>query len=237
MDNASSFPLGLKLYKRLLEEGMIDLETDSIYAKDYYEEGVKDLVYDIAENMDTSLIEVSNKLYLVPHLGNTFLIYSNQELLKDIVLGKYFDIPHLYLAYYVAITIFCEFYSAENYFRHTKSFVLVGDIVKTITDRLKELNENEDIERIETEYQFNIKALYERWIKLDTYKEDKDDKKQKSQVRFITKVVEFFSKQDILELRENDTEVRPTERLHAIMKHYYAEPGREAAILSLVRGV
>ena len=123
MDN--NFTSGLKLYKRLLEEGILDLEIDSIYARDYYEEGVKDILFDIAENMDTTLMEVGNKVYLIPDLNNNLLIYSNQELLKDMFVGKNYNIPDLYLAYYIAITIFAEFYSAENYFRQVKYLSLI----------------------------------------------------------------------------------------------------------------
>jgi len=222
----------LDIYKNLLEQGVLEIESS---AMEYNYQEVKDLLVEVADSMDTYIFETDGMLYIVPEINNSFIHFSNQELLKNMFIGKNYDLPHLYLGYYIAITILSELYSAEGS-RKAKYYVLVSDLMEIITKRLKELCDDENVEKIEDEYQFNLKAIYDRWNELVKYKDDKNDKNQKSQYGFILKVVRFFMEQDLFDLRENDTEITATDRMERIMSNYYSNPGKEVEILTLVRG-
>jgi hypothetical protein len=235
MSNHEPMVKALGIYNQLLRDGLIDLNDNKLIFQDYESEEVKELLEIIAVESRAYIFENKKRLYLIPEIDNTLIAYSNDEL-KNSILGYKYKIPDLFVCYYIAISIFSLMYSAKGYLKKVKEYISVTELESIISKTLGEFERDENIEQIENENEFNIREVAKKWIGLKEYKDDKDIR-QKSRIGFICCTCEFLSKHDILNLTNEGTQIRTTDKLDKIMLNYYTHPDREYKLINLLGGM
>lgn len=223
----------MKIYNLLIKQGQINLEDEREIRTYYEDDEIKKILEIVVVESETNLFLHKNTLYLVPEIGNKLLSYDNLELKATIfpnssTLGVYL----LHSGYYIIVTFLSYMYQYNDNNISVRPWIGIDSLMKLIGDSLSNFMEESSFEQIENELNFNISTVAKFWIGLTDYKDEKNLRGQKSKVGIIENTMLFLQKNQLVIV--NDEQIRTTDRLNDIVRHYYAKGDREYIIMKLL---
>ncbi len=208
--------LSQKIFCFLIEHRELKEEDDFELYKAYTEnENILDLVKRQG-NIAKSLIErYGNIIYLIPDEDNTYLGYSKQNL-KSILCKSTATDKDYYLSQFVILTLLVEFYDGQGSSSKARDYLRVGDLLNSVSDRLKEGiegldDETEDIEGLA------FTNMLEAFEALRS--EEKGSRARTTKEGFIYNILKFLQNQDLVDFIEEDEMIKTTKKLDQFMDY------------------
>lgn len=208
--------LSQKIFYFLIEHRELKEEDDFELYKAYTEnENILDLVKRQG-NIAKSLIErYGNIIYLIPDEDNTYLGYSKQNL-KSILCKSTATDKDYYLSQFVILTLLVEFYDGQGSSSKARDYLRVGDLLNSVSDRLKEGiegldDETEDIEGLA------FTNMLEAFEALRS--EEKGSRARTTKEGFIYNILKFLQNQDLVDFIEEDEMIKTTKKLDQFMDY------------------
>ncbi len=208
--------LSQRIFYHLLEYRQLREEDQLTLYKAYTEnENVMNLVKRYGE-ISKSLIErYGNVIYLIPNEDNNHLGFSKQNL-KLILCKSNATDKDYYLSQFAILTLLVEFYDGQGSSSKTRDYLRAGDLLNSISDRLKEGVEksDEDMEDIDGLAFSNMLEAFEA-----LRSEDKGSRARTTKEGFIYNLLKFLQGQNLIDYIEEDDMIKTTKKLDQMMDY------------------
>ena len=167
-------------------------------------------------NIAKSVIErYGNIIYLIPKEDNDYLGYSKKNLKTALCKSGSTDKDY-YLSQFVILTLLVEFYDGHGSSSKTREFMRVGDLLNSISDRLKEGSANADLESEERDG-LAFSNMLEAFEALRS--EEKGSRAKTTKEGFIYNILVFLKKQNLIDYIEEDEMIKTTKKLDQFMDY------------------
>lgn len=219
----------LQLFRKLVEAGCIDDKTDAELYVSFGDPDIREQLDEFAAELGFVLVTVPHRVYLVPEIGNSLLGFSTRELRESIASNA--RLLEAYLQSYIIMVILWMFYGSKNRDPQRTTFLQIKDIVETLDRRLpagdavflEDWRQKADID-------FSQLAVY--WNSMHIQQEGK----RGTRLGKVLAACRLLESQKLLWFYDDQREIRPTERLNDLMKHYYLSDERVSEINALFEG-
>lgn len=216
----------LKLFRKLAEAGCIDDKTDAELYVSFGDPDVREQLDEFAAELGFVLVTVPHCVYLVPELGNSLLGFSPRELRESIATNA--RLLDAYLQSYIIMVIFWMFYGSKNRDPQRTTFLQVKDIVETLDRRLP-VGDAVFLEDWRQKVDINFSQLAAYWNSMHVQQEGK----RGTRLGKVLAACRLLESQKLLWFYDDQREVRPTQRLNDLMKHYYLSDERVSELHAL----
>lgn len=205
-----------KIFYYLIEHRQLREDDDISLYKAYTEnENVMDLVKRQA-GISASLIErYGNIIYLIPDEDNTYLGFSKQELKRELCKSNATDKDY-YLSQFVILVLLVEFYDGQGSSSKARDYLRVGDLLNSVSERLKEGVENSD-EDIQSTDGLAFSNMLEAFEALRS--EEKGSRAKTTKEGFIYNILKFLQNQALIDFIEEDEMIKTSKKLDQLMDY------------------
>lgn len=220
------------LYTRLAAKG----EMDRLEAGAYFDDDdVKNLLERYVDAVQCVILPDADKLYLVPLATESEFHISNDAFKKKYLPARAVNMD-IYLLYMAIIVLFGCFYDSYQT-NEAADFVTISRWLESMDARMEAMkNQDEELLRgMEKELEFNWIALRDKWLDMDSLKENvkNQDARNMSRVGFLNQARNFLQQQGLLEGIGN-MEMRLTEKAKNIYVSYYMDSEYNRGILDFM---
>ncbi len=208
-----------QILKTLLMNGELDAGDDKALFSEWKDPRVRDELEDLAEALSFALVEVPHAVYLVPEMDNPFLSVSLGDLRRNV--GTAAHTVDAFLQCYILMFILYRFYGGKNANPKQTAFLQIADIVRDLDKRLQ----SADTHRAEVwqeEMGINFERIAQVWNNLSLRETNKSTTREET----VRRACRFLEKQKLVNLLDDQREIRPTQRLDDLMLHYYLNDER-----------
>ena len=208
--------LSQSIFYYLIEHRQLKEEDNIALYKAYTEnDNIMDLVKRQG-NIAKSLIErYGNIIYLIPDEENTYLGFSKQNL-KSILCKSTATDKDYYLSQFAILTLLVEFYDGQGSSSKARDYLRVGDLLNSVSERLKEGIESSDEESEDIEG-LAFSNMLEAFEALRG--EEKASRSKTTKVGFIYNILKFLQSQNLIDFIEEDEMIKTTKKLDQLMDY------------------
>lgn len=210
----------IKIFKLLLAQGEISKREHSFLYSEYLESEVQEVLSSFEEEFEFKLLNFDDTIYLVPDINSQIIGVQPGELRR--FFGSSATNKDVYLAYYIMMFIFYEFYSGKNKDPKKTDFIQVSRLINHLDERFDRLEkmDKEEIEHLQDEYSINLASCIEIWLNLLVDHETK----RKTKIKTVEAVVKILEEHKLAYMVEN--QIRTTKKLDVLMRQYYLNADR-----------
>ena len=227
----SSLKTALQIFRRLLDKGQLDRESDSDLFLEFRNGEVRSILAQMEEELDFTIAEASSTLYLVPDSSNNLLGFVSKDLREWVASDA--RLLDSYLLCYISMFILYLFYGGRNRNPKQREFIRVSKLLEELDLRLgRALANDENTAGLEEHYGLNFIKIAELWES----KVDYEEKARKTKTGTILNACRLLERQNLLRLLDNDREIRCTRKLDDLMLNYYLSDSRVDEIHALFEG-
>ena len=176
-------------------------------------EELQALVKSQGEAADCHVERYADVIYLIPDEDNTFLGFSKTALKTTLCRSQATDRDY-YLSQFVILVILLEFYDGQGSSSKTRDFLRVGDLLNSISIRLRE-----GVDRMtpEDEEREGI-AFSDMQAAFEALKSDDSGRRQKTTKEgFLYNILLFLQKQGLIDYLEREERIQTTRKLDHFM--------------------
>lgn len=202
----------------------------SLYEAYCSESGVCDCVHKILKQLNLSLYEYQDGLYVTAGEQNRVFGYTNEELKRaiGIRLNK-----ELYLCYFIIYNIISIFYKDSAGYTFAE-YAKVEDIIRAVDDSLKGVLKDMEFFALNEVEENSFRQLAIVWEDLPTATVDELRAARNSKAGYVKLVCNFLVSQKLF--LEHEERYYPRERMRALIEDYFEEyQGRLHQIMSTNR--
>lgn len=203
-----------RIFYYLLENKEIKEEKERELYKKYVEnENVMSLVKSQADISNSMVVRYGNVIYLIPGESNTFLGYSKSELKSELCRSGATDKDY-YLSQFVILTLLVEFYEGHGASSKVRDYMKVGELLNSISERLKEGLEREKSRPDEEKGNKSGLAFSNMFESYEALRsEEKGSRAKTTKEGFIYTILKFLQTQNLIEYIEADDMIQTTDKL------------------------
>ena len=222
----------LKIYRRLLEKGQLDRESEADLFLEFRNVEVRAILAEFEEELDFKAIEVGGSIYLLPNSGNGVLGFTTKDLREGVATDA--RLVDAYLLSYISMFILYLFYGGRNRNPKQREFLRISKLIEELDRRFAlALADREETKVLEEKYALNFTRIAELWDS----KQDFEERGRKTKTGTILNTCRLFERENLLRLVDEDRELRPTKKLDDLMLNYYLDDSRVAEIKEFFEGV
>lgn len=217
---AEEIRVSQKIFYYLLEHHELREDEETILYKAYTEEeSVQNLVKSQGEIAGSDIERYGNVIYLIPKEENNFLGFSKAQL-KNLLCKSNASDKDYYLSQFVILTLLVEFFDGQGSSSKAREYIRVGELLNTISDRLKEgvQNQNEANDESQEEKDtagISFQTMFEAYEALRS--DDRGSKAKTTKEGFLHHILMFLQKQGLIEYVEQDEMIKTTRKLDHFM--------------------
>ncbi len=210
----------VKIFRLLLAQGEISKREQAFLYGEYLETEVQEVLSCFEEEFECKLLSFNDIIYLIPSINSPVIGVQPAEIKR--YFGSNATGRDVYLAYYIMMYIFYEFYSGKNRDPKKTDFIQVSHLINRLDERFDRLGKmnREEMEKLEEEYSINLASCIELWMNLLVDHESK----RKTKTRIIESIVSILEDHRLAYLVEN--QIRTTRKLDVLMRQYYLNADR-----------
>lgn len=210
----------VKIFRLLLAQGEISKREQAFLYGEYLETEVQEVLSCFEEEFECKLLSFDDTIYLVPNINSQVIGVQPAEIKR--YFGSNATGRDVYLAYYIMMYIFYEFYSGKNRDPKKTDFIQVSHLINHLDERFERLDKMSggEIGRLEDEYSVNLASCMEIWMNLLVDHETK----RRTKTRIIEGVVSILEDHRLAYMVEN--QIRTTKKLDVLMRQYYLNTDR-----------
>lgn len=228
----SAIKTALKIYRRLLEKGQLDRESEADLFLEFRNAEVRAILAEFEEELDFKAIEVGGSIYLLPNSGNGVLGFTTKDLREGVAMDA--RLVDAYLLSYISMFILYLFYGGRNRNPKQREFLRISKLIEELDRRFAlALADREETKVLEETYALNFTRIAELWDS----KQDFEERGRKTKTGTILNTCRLFERENLLRLVDEDRELRPTKKLDDLMLNYYLDDSRVAEIKEFFEGV
>lgn len=208
--------LSQSIFYYLIEHRELREEDDITLYRAYMEnENIMDLVKRQGAIAKSLIERYGNIIYLIPDEDNNYLGFSKQEL-KSILCKSIATDKDYYLSQFVILTLLVEFYDGQGSSSKARDYLRVGDLLNSVSDRLKEgrENSNEEMEDVDGLAFSNMLEAFEA-----LRSEEKGSRARTTKEGFIYSILKFLQNQNLIDFIEEDEMIKTTKKLDQFMDY------------------
>ncbi|NLB52385.1 MAG: hypothetical protein GX808_05540 [Syntrophomonadaceae bacterium] len=227
----SSLNTALRIFKKLLDRGQIDRDSDGDLFLEYRNGEVRSILAQMEEEMEFTIVEASSTLYLVPDSSNILLGYVSKDLREWVASDA--RLLDSYLLCYIIMFMLYLFYGGRNRNPKQRDYLRVSKLSEELDQRLGlALLDLEGASGLEERYGLNFIKIAELWES----KQDYEEKARKTKTGTILNACRLLERHNLIRLVDNDREIRCTRKLDDLMLNYYLSDNRVDEIQALFEG-
>ena len=221
----------LKIFKKLLDRGQLDRESDSDLFLEYRNAGVRSALAEMEEEMEFRIIEAPSTLYMVPESGNSLLGFVSKDLREWVASDA--RLLDSYLLSYIVMVILYLFYGGKNRNPKQREYLRISKLSVELDRRFaRALADEERTAGLEEQYGLNFIRMAELW----EAKQDFEERARKTKTGTILNACRLLERQNLLRIVDNEREIRCTRKLDDLMLNYYLSDSRVDEIHALLEG-
>lgn len=227
----------INLFNKLLQYGQININNNLDLYNYYVDTETYEILIKIAETSNVIIRKVDEIIYLLPNIDNDLFGFSDKEIKDSLYSGT--NKLDLYLFQYIIIVILGKFYSSNGDNPKLLTHISINDLLNHITSSLIVVNEDENIDEIESTYEMNIKALSVKWDGL-LIQDDGGKAPLKTKRGVFLRTIRFLENQNLINYYKNEDIIKTTIKCDDIMKSFFLTYDRKEKIynfLELQRGL
>lgn len=204
------------IFYYLIEHRELKEENEMAFYKAYTEnENVMDLVKRQGVISKSIIERYGNVIYLIPDEDNDYLGYSKRTL-KSVLCKSNATDKDYYLSQFVILTLLVEFYDGQGSSSKARDYFRVGDLLNSISERLKEGVSRADFE-MEDRDGLAFSNMLESFEALRS--EEKGSRARTTKEGFLYNILIFLQKQDLIDYIEEDEMIKTTKKLDQFMDY------------------
>ena len=227
----SDIKTALKIYRKLLEKGQLDRETEGDLFLEFRNVEVRAILAEFEEELDFKAIEVAGSLYMLPNSGNGVLGFTTKDLREGVASDA--KLVDAYLLSYISMFILYLFYGGRNRNPKQREFLRISKLIEELDRRLTmALVDSEQAKVLEEKYALNFTRIAELWES----KQDFEERGRKTKTGTILNTCRLLERENLLRLVDDDRELRPTRKLDDLMLNYYLDDSRVEEIKGFFEG-
>ena len=227
----SDIKTALKIYRKLLEKGQLDRETEGDLFLEFRNVEVRAILAEFEEELDFKAIEVAGSLYLLPNSGNGVLGFTTKDLREGVASDA--KLVDAYLLSYISMFILYLFYGGRNRNPKQREFLRISKLIEELDRRFAmALADSEQTKVLEEKYALNFTRIAELWES----KQDFEERGRKTKTGTILNTCRLLERENLLRLVDDDRELRPTRKLDDLMLNYYLDDSRVEEIKRFFEG-
>ncbi len=227
----SSLNTALRIFKKLLDRGQLDRDSDGDLFLEYRSGEVRSILAQMEEEMEFTIVEASSTLYLVPDSSNGLLGFVSKDLREWVASDA--RLLDSYLLCYIVMFILYLFYGGRNRNPKQRDYLRVSKLSEELDQRLGlALLEQEGTSGLEERYGINFIKIAELWES----KQDYEEKARKTKTGTILNTCRLLERHNLIRLVDNDREIRCTRKLDDLMLNHYLSDSRVEEIQALFEG-
>ena len=227
----SDIKTALKIYRRLLEKGQLDRETEGDLFLEFRNVEVRAILAEFEEELDFKAIEVAGSIYLLPNSGNGVLGFTTKDLRESVATDA--RLVDAYLLSYISMFILYLFYGGRNRNPKQREFLRISKLIEELDRRFSlALADREEAQVLEEKYALNFTRIAELWDS----KQDFEERGRKTKIGTILNTCRLLERENLLRLVDEDRELRPTRKLDDLMLNYYLDDSRVEEIKGFFEG-
>ena len=227
----SDIKTALKIYRKLLEKGQLDRETEADLFLEFRNVEVRAILAEFVEELDFKAIEVAGSLYLLPNSGNGVLGFTTKDLREGVATDA--KLVDAYLLSYISMFILFLFYGGRNRNPKQREFLRISKLIEELDRRFgMALADSEQAKVLEEKYALNFTRIAELWAS----KQDFEERGRKTKTGTILNTCRLLERENLLRLVDEDRELRPTRKLDDLMLNYYLDDNRVQELRELFEG-
>lgn len=227
----SDIKTALKIYRKLLEKGQLDRETEGDLFLEFRNVEVRAILAEFEEELDFKTIEVAGSLYLLPNSGNGVLGFTTKDIREGVASDA--KLVDAYLLSYISMFILYLFYGGRNRNPKQREFLRISKLIEELDRRFTmALADSEQVKVLEEKYALNFTRIAELWES----KQDFEERGRKTKTGTILNTCRLLERENLLRLVDDDRELRPTRKLDDLMLNYYLDDSRVEEIKGFFEG-
>ncbi|MGI6548727.1 MAG: DUF6063 family protein [Syntrophomonadales bacterium] len=227
----SNLNTALKIFKKLLERGQLDRESDSDLFLEYRNAEVRSALAEMEEELQFRIVEAPSTLYLVPDSGNSLLGFVSKDLREWVASDA--RLLDTYLLSYIVMLILYLFYGGKNRNPKQREYLRISKLAEELDHRFaRALADEARTAGLEEQYGLNFIRMAELW----EAKQDFEERARKTKTGTILNVCRLLERQNLLRIVDNEREIRCTRKLDDLMLNYYLSDSRVDEIHALFAG-
>ena len=228
----NNLKISLKIFKKFLEKGQLDRESDSDLFLEFRNPEVRQALSQMEEELDFQIVEASTTLYIVPASGNNLLGFTSKDFREWISSDA--RLADAYLLTYIGMVILFLFYGGKNQNPKQREFLRLSKLLEELDSRFAAITEGEEEQALSLEetYSLNFLRIAELWES----KQGFEEKSRKTKTGTILNACRFLERENLIRILDNDREIRPTRKLDDLMLNYYLNESRVEEIMALFEG-
>lgn len=217
-----SIRTAMAIFKILMEKGQLTRENNSELFVRYSEPEIQDILNEMSEEMECELLRIKDTIYLIPDYDNALLGFRNKDSREWI--GSNARMVDVFLGYYMTALILNLFYGGKNRDPKQREFLNMTMIIEELDARIQRiLSHEEKTAEMEKEYSLNFKSIALNW---DSKRVFEDGSRISTKLGFLLKVLRLLQLEGLIQIAENEKEIRTTRKLDDLMIHYYLNDSR-----------
>lgn len=227
----SDIKTALKIYRKLVEKGQLDRETEGDLFLEFRNVEVRAILAEFEEELDFKTIEVAGSLYLLPNSGNGILGFTTKDLREGVATDA--KLVDAYLLSYISMFILYLFYGGRNRNPKQREFLRISKLIEELDRRFAmALADREQLKVLEEKYALNFTRIAELWES----KQDFEERGRKTKTGTILNTCRLLERENLIRLVDEDRELRPTRKLDDLMLNYYLDDSRVEEIKGFFEG-
>lgn len=227
----SSLNTALRIFKKLLDRGQLDRDSDGDLFLEYRSGEVRSILAQMEEEMEFTIVEAGSTLYLVPDSSNGLLGFVSKDLREWVASDA--RLLDSYLLCYIVMFMLYLFYGGRNRNPKQRDYLRVSKVSEELDQRLGlALLEQEGAAGLEERYGINFIKIAELWES----KQDYEEKARKTKTGTILNTCRLLERHNLIRLVDNEREIRCTRKLDDLMLNYYLSDSRVEEIQALFEG-
>ena len=227
----SDIKTALKIYRKLVEKGQLDRETEGDLFLEFRNVEVRAILAEFEEELDFKTIEVAGTLYLLPNSGNGVLGFTTKDIRESVATDA--RLVDAYLLSYISMFILYLLYGGRNRNPKQREFLRISKLIEELDRRFAmALADDEQVKVLEENYALNFTKIAELWES----KQDFEERGRKTKTGTILNTCRLLERESLLRLVDEDRELRPTRKLDDLMLNYYLDDSRVDEIKGFFEG-
>jgi len=228
--------------KNMMEAFIIfqELSTKGVISRDeasgYMDEEIRGILTEFAQAMSTAIISAGDYIYLIPLTVNSEYHISNQEI-KNKYLPSRATNMDIYLLYIAVVVFIGEFYDSYQTTQPTRDFITIDGWMESLDERIQGLKkmDEESLEMLEQEYEYNWNGIIRQWDSIDIIKEDvkKQNARTVSRKSFMNTVTKFLIGEE-LACEIGEEELALTEKAKVIVQWFFMDYEYNRGIMEVI---
>ena len=210
----------IDLFYQLMKKGWINRkENPEVWA--LYESIDSNELNELEEGMNVQLINISDRLYMVPTQDNDLFLKNNIDYRTDIKADNTVKRRDLYLLNYLAVYILFLFFGSETS-SNLRDLITREDLIELFTAHC-EVAKNYVNEGNNTDYSQNFIDLADDW--LAKTQGEPESRKMSDKYGIINRLISKFRADDLFYMDDNNS-IKPTQKVKDLMPYFLRKSRR-----------